>query len=166
VYQTGYYGLAVLSRLPIISSDKRVLTSVDPARPRILVVWQLALEGGGMVEFANAHLGLDVNARATQAEEVLETLAGRERVVLLGDLNETPDGGTQKGALYSTFSAELNDAWKDAGKGEGYTFPAGTPGHRIDYVMLGTDWAPARSAHVIDSKSSDHRPLLVEVPLP
>lgn len=165
-FDGGSYGLSVLSRLPIVSSDKVVLTSADPDQPRILVVWQLQLANGESLEFANAHLGLDATERATQAEEVLSTLSGRQRVVLLGDLNEAPDGGPQEGTLYSTLTATLGDAWTQAGDGDGFTFPAGEPTSRIDYVLLGSDWQPATLAYVSKTETSDHRPIIVDVPMP
>jgi endonuclease/exonuclease/phosphatase family metal-dependent hydrolase len=166
-YDGGYYGIAVLSRFPIISSDRLVFTSANPSRPRIMVTWQIDVGEGRMVELANTHLGLSTAERATQVEEALDRLAGRELIVLLGDLNEAPDGGPDQGMLYQTLMDHFNDAWQQVRGGEdGFTFPAITPTTRIDYILTGRDWPRARVAEVLDSKASDHRPVLVELPLP
>lgn len=155
----GEYGVALLSRWPIGAEERMELTSIG--EQRILAVWQIELPGGGTMQLANTHLGLDVAERATQVAEVATVLAGRERVVLVGDLNEGPDGGS----VYPTLSAELRDAWSEAGQGPGYTFPSLLPSERIDYIFLGSDWPEPTEARVVNAFVSDHRPLLAVIPL-
>jgi endonuclease/exonuclease/phosphatase (EEP) superfamily protein YafD len=58
----------------------------------------------------------------------------------------------------------LRDAWPECGSGEGFTYPDGTPVKRIDYLYL-TGGIRCAAARVIDTRVSDHRPLLVELSL-
>src|SRR5690606_26454070 len=88
----GEYGLAVLSRYPIISSEKLNLTS--SGEQRILVVWRILLPTGE-IAFANTHFGLTADERATQVEEAKAMLADEPRAILLGDLNEEPGGAVE-----------------------------------------------------------------------
>jgi endonuclease/exonuclease/phosphatase family metal-dependent hydrolase len=163
----GRYGLAVLSRYPIVSSDKVTLTSSDASRPRIVVVWQIALDDGRMVEFANTHLGLSAAERETQLDETLELLDGRDWVALLGDFNEGPDGGPENGTLYDTLTASgFADAWVDGGDGtDGYTYKADDPYARIDWIMLRGGWPDTWDARVVETQASDHLPVVADIPL-
>ncbi|HLU66531.1 MAG TPA: endonuclease/exonuclease/phosphatase family protein [Kofleriaceae bacterium] len=155
----GQYGLAVLSRHPILGSDRLSLTSTG--EQRILAVWQIELPDGRVVQAGNTHLATIAGDREVQIGEVVADLTGRELALVMGDFNEAPGGPVHQAA-----TAELHDAWADAGEGDGFTMPATEPTARIDYVFLGADWPAASSARVVDSEASDHRPVVVEVPLP
>lgn len=158
----GEYGLALLSRYPIVSSDKLLLTS--GSEQRVVVVWQIDLGGGVIVNVANTHFGLDAAERGTEASELLDYVKDRDHLLVLGDLNETPEGGD----VHSTLSAELRDAWEAAGQDPsgGQTFPSDGPDRRIDYIFLGSDWAAPTYAKPVTAATSDHLPLLAEIPLP
>jgi endonuclease/exonuclease/phosphatase family metal-dependent hydrolase len=153
----GEYGLAVLSRFPILSSEKLELTSGN--EQRILVVWRIALPSGE-IALANTHFGLGTAEREVQAQETAAMLAGEPLAILLGDLNEEP-GGT----VETTMSAFLTDVWLVAGDGTpGYTIPATTPNRRIDYIFVASGWDAPFSAKVIATTASDHRPVAVSLP--
>jgi endonuclease/exonuclease/phosphatase family metal-dependent hydrolase len=155
----GEYGVALLSRWPIASDEKMQLTSTG--EQRVLAVWQIEIPGGGTLQMANTHLGLSAEERTTQVSEIAAALAGRERVVLVGDLNENPTGGD----VHATLSAQLRDAWEEAGTGLGYTFPALLPTERIDYIFLSEDWAAPSEVRVVEAYVADHLPLFAAVPL-
>lgn len=89
------------------------------------------------------------------AEPVLSRCQGP--FVLAGDFNNPP-----RGELYGEISRLARDGFREAGWGCGYSFPSGVPLMRIDYVWLGNG-VRARSARVVRSRASDHRPLLVTV---
>lgn len=94
----------------------------------------------------------------------LQVLSDRSRlspitpVLLGGDMNAEPDSQVHKQVL----AAGLCDAWTECGHGDGFTFPADKPVKRIDYLFL-TGSLACTSARVIETKISDHRPLLVNV---
>lgn len=155
----GEYGLAVLSRYPIVSSEKLDLTS--GSEQRILVVWRIA-HPDGEIALANTHFGLTAAERETQADEAAAMLSDEPLALLLGDLNEEPGG-----AVETTLSAILTDVWPVAGDGSpGYTIPAEAPERRIDYIFVGPGWSTPFDAAVIDTTASDHRPLAVRVSHP
>jgi endonuclease/exonuclease/phosphatase family metal-dependent hydrolase len=155
----GQYGLAVLSRFPIVSSDKLVLTS--GAQPRILLIVDIELEPGRMATVAVTHLGLTAEERRAQAAEIVEALRGRPRVLLMGDFNEGPTGSSVR-----TLTAEFADVWDEAGQGAGFTFPADAPTMRIDFILRDRALPVPIEAHVPERIASDHRPVVVTMPWP
>jgi endonuclease/exonuclease/phosphatase family metal-dependent hydrolase len=158
----GEYGLAVLSRFPILGSERFALSSFG-AEQRILLVARIARTPTDTITFAVTHLGLNSTnstERNTQAHEVLGHLRGRERVFLAGDFNATPGS-----PALDILTTELTDTWVAAGTGTGYTHPASGPTHRIDYIMAGAGWRPAFGGRVPAVTVSDHRPVVVHVPL-
>ena len=157
-YEGGAYGLAVLSEHPLISSTSTALTSVG--EQRIVMTVEVALSPTRTITVANAHLGLDADTRITQAEEVVGKLADDPDVLLFGDFNDEP--GTPP---LQVFDAALRDAWKLAGDGDGFTIPVDTPTRRIDYIFLGDDWGEPLDIRVLETRSSDHRPVVATLPL-
>src|SRR5690606_4770291 len=88
----GEFGLSLLSRHPIIRSEKIELTSTG--EQRVAVIWQVELaEDGFAVDVGVTHLGLDAAERTTQAAELADFVSGRSHLLLAGDFNEVPDGG-------------------------------------------------------------------------
>jgi endonuclease/exonuclease/phosphatase family metal-dependent hydrolase len=157
----GEFGLAVLSRHPIISSDKIELTSTG--EQRIAVAWQIELEDGFAIELVVTHLGLDAAERSTQAAELADFVSGRSHLILAGDFNEVPDGGD----VYPTITADLADTWVEAGDDSGgFTIPVSEPDRRIDYVFATPDWGAPLAAEVLVTDASDHLPVLAAVPRP
>ena len=89
--------------------------------------------------------------REKQTQRVAETI--RESpypVVLCGDFNDTPISYT-----YSTFSNLLEDSFKEAGSGIGYTYIGEFPSFRIDYIMH-SESLVATEFETIEKKFSDH----------
>lgn len=146
----GQYGLAVLSRFPIISSDKVMLTS--GTEPRILLIVSVELEPGRMATVAVTHLGLTSEERRVQTAEIVEALRGRPRVLLMGDFNEGPTGSSVR-----TLTAEYADVWDEAGQGAGFTFPADAPTRRIDFILRDRALPVPTEAHVSERIASTGR---------
>ena len=155
-FQGGEYGIATLSRWPIPSSRIVPLRTDPPAvrsggsiEPRIALV----VETNGM-QILNTHLDAsrDDNYRMQEIEQVVAATSGFAG----GDFNAEPDSRVYARMM----QAGVRDAFADCGEGEALTFPAHQPVKRIDYLFLKTR---CRSARVIDTQASDHRPLLVEL---
>lgn len=110
----------------------------------------------------NTHLQHDSQLeRLAQVDSILQLLAtSNESVVLLGDLNATPNTPEIAGLTDS-----LVDAWVTAGVGDGFTFDAATPHARIDYVMS-SGKVVARTAAVVTTDASDHLPVVADLALP
>lgn len=155
----GHYGVALLSRMPILATETRRLDSGN--EPRVLLLAEVRPRGREPITVGVTHFGLDPAERRAQAAQVAEALAGRRLAVLLGDLNDVP-GSTP----LETLGAVLTDVWPLVGEHDGGTYHAAAPSRRIDYVMLGRDWPRPLRARVLPTRASDHRPLTVDVALP
>ncbi len=79
--------------------------------------------------------------------------------VVLGDLNEGPDGP----AVRKLLAAGFRDAWAECGAQELVTAPWDRPQTRIDQVLLGPGLPRARSARALSTDASDHALVLVEL---
>ncbi len=161
------YGNALLSRLPVRSSDLHRLPG--GGEPRSALCTQLEV-GGGPLWVTTTHLSSRSAAdRAAQAAAVAG-LHGGQPGVLVGDLNA--DAGA---AELDALRQHLTDAWELAGERSdqagrwslraqrGLTHPSGRPRVRIDQVWV-TPGVTVRQARVLDDAgSSDHHPLLVDL---
>jgi endonuclease/exonuclease/phosphatase family metal-dependent hydrolase len=169
-FQGGEYGIAVLSRWPI-RTDTLIELPVEPTPERegsyyeargVQHAWIAAPQGD--LHLLNTHLDHVANDgfRRQQIATVI-AVANRLRargdpVLLGGDLNDTPAGAV----LAMLRDAGWTDAWVGCGAGEGRTFPSDAPDRRIDYLIL-PPTLRCDSAAVLDSRASDHRPVLFVV---
>lgn len=167
-YQGGEYGVALLSRWPITGDTLLLLdppeVRADPAfEPRGVLRARIARPGAALYALST-HLdasGGDAHRRREVA--ALLEAAGRLReggvpVLLGGDFNATPESAV----VAEVLRAGWRDAWAECGQGEGFTFPAGAPRKRIDYLFL-PPGAACRSAEVVGGEVSDHRGILFVV---
>ena len=168
-YDGGKYGVAILSRWPIVK-DTLYHLYVDPPQeraggshePRSALHVEIAMPDGRL-HVINTHLDAS-RADSTRLQEIEEVLAlagavrrAGGRVLLGGDLNSTPESETQ----HRVRDAGWKDAWAVCdGAGDGFSYPDDVPRKRIDYLYLGPD-ERCRGAQVIETHASDHRPLLV-----
>jgi beta-N-acetylhexosaminidase len=171
-YDGGKYGVAMLSRWPIVS-DTLIHLPVTPPQeraggsrePRGALRVTVASPMGTLTVL-NTHLDASRDDRWRRQEaDTIASLVAREResgalVIAGGDFNSTPESAVQ-GALRDV----MRDSWAECASGDGFTFPDSAPARRIDYLYL-TGPITCRSARVIDTRLSDHRPLLVEVSIP
>ncbi|MDQ3697146.1 MAG: endonuclease/exonuclease/phosphatase family protein [Gemmatimonadota bacterium] len=169
-YQGGEYGIAILSRWPVLR-DTLLALPVDPPQPRAGgsheprgALTAVAAHPAGELHLVDTHLDASANDRFRRQEAT--TLAALAAAILRsgatalvgGDLNTTPDGVV----LPILATAGLRDAWPECGVGAGPTYPSHTPVKRIDYLLL----PPAlrcTAARVLESQASDHRAILFEV---
>jgi endonuclease/exonuclease/phosphatase family metal-dependent hydrolase len=160
------YGNALLSRLPVVSSDLHRLPG--GGEPRTALRAQVDL-GGAALSVTTTHLSNSSAAdRAAQAAAVAALPATPG--VLVGDLNADP-GAAELQALRE----RLADAWEQAAdrtdqsgrfslrRDAGRTHPARRPRVRIDQVWV-TAGVTVTDARVLDAAgTSDHHPLLVDL---
>lgn len=160
-YQGGWYGNAVLTRLPVL--DVRAHT-VPPAGGSALTVLEVGVAvGGARVSVVSVHLAGSEAERLAQADSVRMLFLGRERpVVLAGDFNDWPDGPVVE---------RLRRDWQVLEKsGSPLTYPADAPDREIDFVMvLGATGAAERDAPAVEAvehrvvaerAAADHRPIV------
>lgn len=157
------YGVAVLSRHPILSATNHEITrwsTVDPdAEPRPAPGFAEVVVSvrGKPVHIYNTHLDFrpDPTVRRQQVEETVDVLRRDPpgaRQVLFGDFNAEPDA-PELAPLFTY----ARDAW--GARDGGLTFPADEPVKRIDYVTVA---GPVRvlNASVPAATASDHRPVV------
>ncbi|HEU4408100.1 MAG TPA: DUF4082 domain-containing protein [Polyangiaceae bacterium] len=154
-YDGGQYGLALLSRYPIVSSQRIALPSA--AEQRALGLVEVQLDAEHVVPVGVTHFGTTGAAeRSNQAEAVKAALAGKPLALFAGDLNATPGE-----ACITSLKQIFSDGWARGGSGNGYTHSALFPTKRIDYIFLGSGWTSPVAAHVVGASSqSDHRPVV------
>ena len=170
-YQGGEYGIAILSRWPITAQATLDLP-VDPPQtrsggslePRAALRVSIATPSGPMTVL-NTHLDASREDRWRRQEisrllAIAADAAGSAPLLIGGDLNSTPESEVQQEVRRAGFA----DAWSLCGTGNDLTYPADSGVKRIDYLYLGAGQG-CETATVIDTKASDHRPLLVRVRL-
>jgi endonuclease/exonuclease/phosphatase family metal-dependent hydrolase len=153
-WDEGHYGLAVLSRWPLTDVRRHRLSVVEPSEPRI-VLEATVCAGGRALRIFNHHADRRVAARETGFRELRDLLRpdlGRGLMVL-GDLNEYPDGPGVRGMIDTGFV--------DLGAG---LDERTTRNGRIDYLMADGPLARrAGPARVWRTERSDHHAVLVDL---
>ena len=172
-YDGGKYGIAILSRWPIVA-ETLIHLPVEPPQqraggsyePRGLLRVVVATPAGRLAVL-NTHLDPSGDDRwrrqeiATVIRLTGEAAALAPLVVVGGDLNSTPESAVQQ----TMRGASFRDSWTECGTGTGLSFPDDLPVKRIDYLYL-TGEIHCSAARVIETRVSDHRPVLVELTLP
>lgn len=163
------YGLALLSRFPIVEGRNNVLTRLptvgSEARTRLMPGFpMIAIDVDGVVlQVYNTHLDYrgDPSVRRQQVAETVALLAEETAPrVLMGDLNAPPEAPELAPLLDL-----LVDAWRVRGAGDGFTYPADEPVRRIDYILTSPD-VRVESVRVVETTASDHRPVVARITLP
>lgn len=167
-YDGGLYGIASLAEGGFRVSQTYPL-AVTPAQQRSGGSYE---PRGALMSVASTRLGrfwtfnthLDASGddryRRQEVTQLVGLLRGRltptTHVAAGGDLNSEP--GTP--VVQALLDAGLRDAWAECGQGDGFTYPAAAPVKRIDYLFISASLR-CTDAQVIDTRISDHRPLLV-----
>jgi len=155
-YQGGEYGMAILSRHPIVGQASIRLPAGN--EPRIALRADVLLPNGDTIAVVNVHFDWVANdsfrvAQATYLTTVLDTLS--RPYLLLGDFNDEPGSRT-----LDLFTARATEARKPrAGR---FTFSATAPSKEIDFIFAAPSSAwDVGTARVVDEwEASDHRPVV------
>lgn len=160
-YDGGRYGMAILSRHPIVSS--RAIPLPAGEEPRVALAARIAVPTGDTLTAINVHFDWVENdaARVRQARAlvaVLDTLTGPW--LLMGDFNDGPDSRTLR-----VFEDVVRPSTKPADST--YTFPSRTPVREIDYIFASRhpDWSFRGIRVADDTLTSDHRPVVARLRL-
>jgi endonuclease/exonuclease/phosphatase family metal-dependent hydrolase len=158
-YRGGQYGMALLSRFPILETVNHRLPDGEEPRSALAVRVRLG-DGGPEILFVGIHLYRTGEERLAQAQRLVDVFEAETRpVILAGDFNSTPD---------SEVIGLLGGSWQIPDKGDDHlTFPSPSPRREIDFIMF----RPADRFDVLQSRVineqlvSDHRPVLLELAL-
>jgi endonuclease/exonuclease/phosphatase family metal-dependent hydrolase len=162
------YGVAVLSKYPIIKEKNREITRLstqDPnptPKPSPGFAEVKINAKGAKFTFYVTHLDYrsDPIVREMQVRDMMNIFSETDgNKVLVGDMNATPDSEELK-PLFAAFQ----DAWSTLHHLPGYTFSAINPTKRIDYIFA-SEGIEVNNAEVIHTLASDHLPVIADVTL-
>lgn len=162
---TREFGVAVLSRYPIVDSKNHSITRLStqqqnatPALAPGFLETTIDVHGTRIRAFST-HLDYRGNpvVRQQQVAEMLSIFGSSAGpIVLFGDLNATPTA-----VELSPLLQKLQDAWVPA-PGNDLTYPADKPVKRIDYVLTSSDFVSSSSIVPV-TEASDHRPVIANL---
>jgi endonuclease/exonuclease/phosphatase family metal-dependent hydrolase len=162
------FGVAVLSKYPIIKEKNREITRLstqDPnptPKPAPGFAEVKINAKGAQFTFYVTHLDYrsDPIVREMQVRDMINIFAETDGYkVLVGDMNATPDS-EELNPLFSAFQ----DAWSTIHHLSGYTFPAINPAKRIDYIFT-SEGIEVNDAEIVHTLASDHLPVIADVSL-
>lgn len=158
-YQGGRYGMATLSRYPIVDAHSFELPEGN--EPRIALIVEVRLPSNETLLLVNVHFDwvADDAFRFAQASKLAAHLRALEKpYLLLGDFNDQP--GSRTLDLFHDLATEAEKP-----TGDRLTFSSTEPAREIDFVFCApsTRWQ-VESTRVIDEPlASDHRPVVAEL---
>ncbi|WP_211222942.1 endonuclease/exonuclease/phosphatase family protein [Gelidibacter mesophilus] len=157
-FQNGAYGLAILSKFPILKSQIYHLPS-SPERtgePRILTMSQIKLPDGKSIWFANTHLDSekDHTNRLLQVHKIIEiTQKESIPIIIAGDFN-----AVEKSQVIEVFDQKFTRTCELCLP----TIPVINPTKAIDFIAFKPKTAFKIKKHSVVSEhyASDHLPVL------
>lgn len=156
-YQGGAYGMAILSRWPIVRTTS--LRLPDGNEPRIALVAEVERPDGTRLTVVNVHFDWVESDRYRYAQaEVVRTMLDTLSTpwLLLGDFNDEPGSRTLRLLTRAGDEATKPDSAR-------LTFPAApTPTKEIDFIVAGPrgGWRVGDVTVVAERLASDHRPVV------
>jgi endonuclease/exonuclease/phosphatase family metal-dependent hydrolase len=155
------WGVAILSRYPIIESGSGPLPGLDALIPRGYIWAKVDVGAPSPLFIINTHLhhvSDREDVRIAQVSTLLEIWDTSERTILLGDMNARPGSEEMNMIAHSGFL----DAWAEAGTGSEYTLPAHIPSVRVDWIWYTLDLQSIET-QVLSTTASDHLPVLATI---
>lgn len=162
--RTSPYGIAVLSRNPILSSKQEDLPNPGGHENRVLQQVTTTVDGQQVTVF-NTHLSTeDDGTQQEQTRLLLEIAAETEGpTIVTGDFNQTPgtlaDRAKEVG-VNGRVDVANDKSEPTIGLGDWNPFN----NHTIDYVLVSDDISVA-DRHVVDGGVSDHEAVVVDITL-
>lgn len=156
-YQGGKYGMAAMSKWPIIKSTNHRLP--DGEEPRSSIALHVrSPKTGRELHFVSIHFYATEEERLAQAQALAAVYEGiQEPVILAGDYNSEPD---------SPVIAFLKGQFGFVDKGaDHFTFSSFEPVKEIDYIAMKPfeDFRVLNQYLIDEPVASDHRPLFIEL---
>ncbi len=151
-WDEGDYGLAVVSRWPLIKVQRHRLDSTPEAEPRIVLEVSVCA-GGRPLRMFNLHADRRTASRALGLAHLKRIVEGNigSGVLVIGDLNEYPDA-PGVGSLVQAGLIDLSA-----------TSPNTVGAGRVDYLLVDERLARVASpARVWPTDKSDHHALLTD----
>ncbi|WP_229215013.1 endonuclease/exonuclease/phosphatase family protein [Dyadobacter bucti] len=160
-HQGGDYGVAVLSRFPIVDSVRYDLPvhADKPEENRTIAAVTVVLPSKQKMIFASTHLGLKEPNRLLQAEKIIEHF-GKTKLpmILAGDFNAVPES-----PVIAHFDKYFTRTCSDCKP----TIPVENPDKTIDFIMSnkGSKLRGSNTRVIDEQYASDHLPVVAEFEL-
>lgn len=162
-YQGGQYGVAILSRFPILATEHHLYQNTREAERRGVIRAEVSVDGRRL-NFVTTHLDYQYDAgRLFEAQQLLNLLKDvKGPLIVVGDFNDIPVG-----RAYQLMRYQFGDAWiEDRGTDEGLSYPADKPAKRIDYIFIrSADRVRTKRAWIVNTQASDHVPVVADLEL-
>src|SRR5215208_1252322 len=134
--EDGSFGLAVLTRFPILHHQQYDLTYGTGGEPRSCLRVDVEVEPGAVLHVFNCHLGLTVRERTFQRKQmvsdaILLSEDVHHPVVVMGDFNDRPIS-----VVHRALRKHFTDAFRAVGKWWGPTFRLGPVPARLDRIYV------------------------------
>ncbi len=159
-YQGGAYGLAFLSKYPILSVENHPLPAQSESLGATvaLMIVTLEISATDTIRVVNVHLDYrSQDSRLEQSKIMAAILENLDLpLVVMGDLNAVPQ------------TAEIESLKGRLGLIEthapsAFTFPTALPDRKIDYILVDPRFFKLVASAVPDIHFSDHRPIVSDV---
>ncbi|GGB90265.1 endonuclease/exonuclease/phosphatase family protein [Dyadobacter sediminis] len=157
-HQGGEYGVAVLSRFPVLDSVKYSLPihADKPEENRTIAAITVMLPSRQKMIFASTHLGLKEANRLLQAETIISHFGKTALpMILAGDFNAVPESPVM--AVFNPYFASSCSDCKP-------TIPVENPSKTIDFILYKKgNKLKSLGTRVMDEKyASDHLPVVAD----
>lgn len=160
-YQGGQYGVAILSKFPIMATDHRLFQNLREAERRGFIRAEVKIDGRRL-NFGTTHLDYQyADGRVFESEQLLSAIKDvKGPLIVVGDFNDVPEG-----AAYQLMRRSFDDAWSGTRAGdEGFSYPADEPAKRIDYIFTRqSDSIKTKRAWIVNTQASDHVPVVADL---
>ena len=154
-YEGGAYGIAVLSRLPVIDSVGYLLPREPGTReePRAVCMLQVRLADSSTLYFASTHLGLTRKSRDLQTDSILQIFKKHPGALIIGgDFNARPSSAP----IAKLLTVLSRSCTADCAP----TIPSDKPREKIDYLMYKGNLQPLEQRVLNGTPWSDHLPVV------
>jgi len=160
-YQGGQYGVAILSRFPIMATEHRLYQNTREAERRGFIHAEVSVRGR-LINFATTHLDYQYeDGRLFEAQQLLSALKDiKSPLIVVGDFNDIA-----RGQAYQLMRYQFGDAWtENRAADEGFSYPADKPAKRIDYIFFrSSDRVRTMRAWTVNTLASDHIPVVADL---
>ncbi len=152
------WGVAILSKYPIVESGSGSLPKLDSFIPRGFIWAKVDIGTQQPLFIINTHLhhiSDEQDVRLAQVPILLALWDNAATTILLGDMNAKP-GTVEMGMIANT---GFIDSWAEAGVGDEYTLPAHDATVRVDWIWHTKDLISLETK-VLSTTASDHLPVV------
>ena len=156
-YRGGYYGIGLLSRYPIVRSERVFLPNIGKKEQRAMLIADIQLPDGKIITYICTHL--EVSSAELRLEQVKfiqkKVKSIKNPVFLAGDMNAEPD---------SPEMAFLRKGWDDLTNRE-LTYSTMKPSMKIDYIYSrkGNGVKLLETRVCKERLLSDHFPVIADI---